>query len=149
MATALNNAAENAMETMETDDIQPEDTDGLNIDSFIDEEFTNLFDSGSDGEESLFAEDHVTRSSSSSLIFAQQLKKLNESTNGEISLITRGEGENISLAKNEDLDDGSKARQQFCENCQRLQQASTSIDVEESIHTTGETFLHVLCSYTE
>jgi len=63
------------------DENHTEDTfsDGLNIDSFIDEEFANLFDSESDLDDQSLFEDCAPSCSNSSRILAQQLQKLKQS----------------------------------------------------------------------
>lgn len=129
MATALAGGICVGENSMDLEENQAEDTfsDGINIDSFIDEEFSNLFDSGSDVDESLF-EDCAPSSSKSSIILAQQLQKLKESNcvdNGEASLVGNEVGERVSVATKEDLDDMSTTSQ-FCEKCQRLQANNSS-----------------------
>ncbi|KAK3746761.1 hypothetical protein QZH41_013590, partial [Actinostola sp. cb2023] len=122
---------------MDLDANQGEETfSDRSIESFIDEEFSNLFDSeSSDVEESLFEVEEDTTCSNSSKILAQQLQKLNDShcvDSGEpsrqtdVSLERNEAGESCSIATKEELKREATQMVQHCEKCSRLQSNNSS-----------------------
>lgn len=128
MATALadeNTAACANENTTDLEESQNEDPflNGLNIESFIDDEFRNLFDSESDlDEESPFDEDCTASSSSSSRILVQQLQKFKASNcidNGDVD--SKDDESGVVVETRDELEQEPSKALQKCERCERLQ----------------------------
>ncbi|XP_031556888.1 uncharacterized protein LOC116293564 isoform X2 [Actinia tenebrosa] len=167
MATVLSHVAENPdpENSMDLDDsergAQADEVNGgsFNFDSYIDEEFSNIFDSCGEDSEGDFEDHPNTNLSHSSRILAQQLQILKETNIEEVgassevftpveniqvdaankvSLTTRSkDGEGVSSTSTE-------AQKYLCEKCHRLQSNSYSLDSgigdghKEDISYTGE-----------
>jgi hypothetical protein len=168
MAAVVNNVDPNICEpenTMDLDDreygTQADETNGdgftkCNFDSYIDEEFANIFDSESEGDD---FDAPNTNTSNSSSILAQQLQILKESSCEDVGVspgvltptvaiqsdatdefsptTVRQDGEGVSMSQ----------AQKYCEKCHRLQSNSNSVDSgigdgqkEDTIYTGTQSF---------
>lgn len=116
--------------------------DRFNFDSYIDEEFSNIFDS-SDDSEGDFEDNPSSSASHSSRILAQQLQILKETNIEEVGatpeVFTSAENIQIDAANETPSTARSKAGEGvsssssqtqnfFCEKCHRLQSNSHSLD---------------------